>query len=49
MRSPFRWLSSAAALVAVVLEIVVLRPLYRRGPLDQVLATFGLRCSSTRR
>jgi branched-chain amino acid transport system permease protein len=32
----------AAALVAVVLEIVVLRPLYRRGPLDQVLATFGL-------
>jgi branched-chain amino acid transport system permease protein len=31
-----------AALVAVVLEIVVLRPLYRRGPLDQVLATFGL-------
>jgi branched-chain amino acid transport system permease protein len=32
----------AAALVAVVLEILVLRPLYRRGPLDQVLATFGL-------
>jgi branched-chain amino acid transport system permease protein len=32
----------AAALVAIVLEIVVLRPLYRRGPLDQVLATFGL-------
>src|SRR4030081_2148892 len=31
-----------AAPVAVVLEIVVLRPLYRRGPLDQVLATFGL-------
>src|ERR1700730_2664431 len=31
-----------AALVADVLEIVVLRPLYRRGPLDQVLATFGL-------
>src|SRR3977135_1167498 len=31
-----------AALVAVALEIVVLRPLYRRGPLDQVLATFGL-------
>src|SRR3979490_1421011 len=30
------------ALVAVVIEIVVLRPLYRRGPLDQVLATFGL-------
>ena len=30
------------ALVAIVLEIVVLRPLYRRGPLDQVLATFGL-------
>lgn len=32
----------AAALVAIVLEVVVLRPLYRRGPLDQVLATFGL-------
>jgi branched-chain amino acid transport system permease protein len=32
----------AAALVAVVLEVIVLRPLYRRGPLDQVLATFGL-------
>jgi branched-chain amino acid transport system permease protein len=32
----------AAALVAVVLEVVVLRPLYRRGPLDQVLASFGL-------
>jgi branched-chain amino acid transport system permease protein len=31
-----------AALVAVVLEVIVLRPLYRRGPLDQVLATFGL-------
>jgi branched-chain amino acid transport system permease protein len=31
-----------AALVAIVLEIIVLRPLYRRGPLDQVLATFGL-------
>jgi branched-chain amino acid transport system permease protein len=30
------------ALVAIVLEIVVLRPLYRRGELDQVLATFGL-------
>ena len=25
-----------------LLEIVVLRPLYRRGALDQVLATFGL-------
>jgi branched-chain amino acid transport system permease protein len=33
---------AAAAAVAIVLEIVVLRPLYRRGPLDQVLATFGL-------
>jgi branched-chain amino acid transport system permease protein len=31
-----------AALVAIVIEIVVLQPLYRRGPLDQVLATFGL-------
>jgi len=31
-----------AALVAIALEMVVLRPLYRRGPLDQVLATFGL-------
>ena len=28
--------------VGAVLEILVLRPLYRRGPLDQVLATFGL-------
>ena len=33
---------AAAALVAVVLEIIVLRPLYGRGHLDQVLATFGL-------
>src|SRR5262249_6670210 len=32
----------AAALVAIVLEIVVLRPLYRRRPLDQVPATFRL-------
>ena len=31
-----------AALVAIALEVIVLRPLYRRGPLDQVLATFGL-------
>jgi branched-chain amino acid transport system permease protein len=31
-----------SALVAIVLEVIVLRPLYRRGPLDQVLATFGL-------
>jgi branched-chain amino acid transport system permease protein len=31
-----------AAAVAIVLELVVLRPLYRRGELDQVLATFGL-------
>lgn len=30
------------ALVAVIMEIVVLRPLYRSGPLEQVLATFGL-------
>ena len=30
------------ASVGAVLEILVLRPLYRRGPLDQVLATFGL-------
>jgi branched-chain amino acid transport system permease protein len=30
------------ALVAIVMEIVVLRPLYRSGPLEQVLATFGL-------
>ena len=33
---------AAAALVAVVLEIIVLRPLYKRGHHDQVLATFGL-------
>jgi branched-chain amino acid transport system permease protein len=32
----------AAALVAIALEVIVLRPLYQRGPLDQVLATFGL-------
>jgi branched-chain amino acid transport system permease protein len=32
----------AAALVAIAIEIIVLRPLYRRGVLDQVLATFGL-------
>ena len=31
-----------SALLAIALEIVVLRPLYRRGPLEQVLATFGL-------
>src|SRR5947209_10331335 len=31
-----------AALLAVALEFIVLRPLYGRGPLDQVLATFGL-------
>ena len=30
------------AAVAVVIEIVVLRSLYHRGPLEQVLATFGL-------
>jgi branched-chain amino acid transport system permease protein len=30
------------ALVGVVLEFVIFRPLYSRGPLDQVLATFGL-------
>src|SRR6478752_6283238 len=32
----------ASALVAIMVEVIVLRPLYRRGPLDQVLATFGL-------
>lgn len=31
-----------SGLVAIVLEMIVLRPLYRRGHLDQVLATFGL-------
>jgi branched-chain amino acid transport system permease protein len=41
------WLAVPLALVAVlavatVLEILVLRPLYGRGLLDQVLATFGL-------
>lgn len=30
------------ALVAVVIEALVIRPLYRRGHLDQVLATFGV-------
>lgn len=33
---------AAAIAVAVILELVVLRPLYARRPLDQVLATFGL-------
>jgi branched-chain amino acid transport system permease protein len=33
---------AGAIAVAVVLELLVLRPLYARGPLDQVLATFGL-------
>ena len=41
------WLSLAAAPVAVgiigvLIERGFLRPLYRRGPLDQVLLTFGL-------
>ena len=30
------------ALVGIVVELVVIRPLYRRDHLDQVLATFGL-------
>src|SRR5262245_9440574 len=37
--SPLAFLG--AAVVAIVLEIIVLRPLYRRGPLDQVLAKIG--------
>jgi branched-chain amino acid transport system permease protein len=32
----------ATALLSVIVEIAVMRPLYRRGHLDQVLATFGL-------
>ncbi|HEX7007541.1 MAG TPA: branched-chain amino acid ABC transporter permease [Alphaproteobacteria bacterium] len=32
----------ASALLSVLVEIAVMRPLYRRGHLDQVLATFGL-------
>jgi branched-chain amino acid transport system permease protein len=32
----------ATALLSVIVEVVVMRPLYRRGHLDQVLATFGL-------
>ena len=32
----------AAALAGIVVEVLVLRRLYRRGHLDQVLATFGL-------
>jgi branched-chain amino acid transport system permease protein len=41
------WLAVPVAIVGVVavaavMEMLVLRPLYRRGPLDQVLATFGL-------
>ena len=31
-----------AALLSVIVEILIMRPLYRRGHLDQVLATFGL-------
>ena len=33
---------AAAAVLGIVVELVVLRPLYRRDHLDQVLATFGL-------
>ena len=41
------WLAVPLAIVGIVLvgavmEILVLRPLYSRGHLDQVLATFGL-------
>lgn len=41
------WLAVPLAVLGVVavgavMEILVLRPLYDRGPLDQVLATFGL-------
>jgi branched-chain amino acid transport system permease protein len=32
----------AVAVLAALLEVVVMRPLYRRGHLDQVLATFGV-------
>jgi len=32
----------AVALLAVLLEILVMRPLYQRGHLDQLLATFGV-------
>jgi branched-chain amino acid transport system permease protein len=32
----------ASALLSVIVEVLVMRPLYRRGHLDQVLATFGL-------
>ena len=40
LAAPLAFIGSA--MVAIVLEVIVLRPLYRRGPLDQVLATFGL-------
>jgi branched-subunit amino acid ABC-type transport system permease component len=33
---------AAVALIGAVVERTCLRPLYRRGPLDQVLLTFGL-------
>jgi branched-chain amino acid transport system permease protein len=33
---------AGAAVMAAVLEILVVRPLYRRGHLDQLLATFGV-------
>ncbi len=32
----------ATALLSVIIEVLVMRPLYKRGHLDQVLATFGL-------
>jgi branched-chain amino acid transport system permease protein len=32
----------AVAITAALLEVAVMRPLYRRGHLDQVLATFGI-------
>ena len=35
------------AVVGIVMEMAFLRPLYRRGHLDQVLLTFGLRLSSS--
>ena len=46
-RSGSFWLALAlvpvlVGLLGVVLELVLLRPLFRRGHLDQVLLTFGL-------
>ena len=39
---PWPWPPSLVGVVGAAVERTCLRPLYRRGPLDQVLLTFGL-------